>query len=143
MPDLIAHFTIGSTPYRITANEGDARADWPGFNEKTRVGAHCTPGLDPAILPDAANLILDSNLGHVRITTTVNHDTTGKNPAGQCNQLYWCGARLFSIWSTDIVRGPEGLAFISAGQSPNGKPLPIVGNEISGTTAIFQVDLTY
>ena len=40
-------------------------------------------------------------------------------------------------------RGPEGLTFISAAQSPNGKPLLIVGNEVNGTTAIFQVDMTY
>ncbi|MFN8986311.1 MAG: alkaline phosphatase, partial [Burkholderiales bacterium] len=40
-------------------------------------------------------------------------------------------------------RGPEGLHFIPAAKSPNGRPLLIVGNEISGTTAIFQVNLTY
>jgi hypothetical protein len=37
--------------------------------------------------------------------------------------------------------GPEGLHFVSARHSPNGKPLLIVGNEVSGTTAIFQVNL--
>lgn len=37
--------------------------------------------------------------------------------------------------------GPEGLAFIRAKDSPNGKPLLIVGNEVSGTTAILQVNL--
>ncbi|WP_193075287.1 choice-of-anchor I family protein [Pseudomonas sp. FME51] len=36
--------------------------------------------------------------------------------------------------------GPEGLVFVSAEQSPNGEPLLIVGNEVSGTTAIFQVN---
>ena len=36
--------------------------------------------------------------------------------------------------------GPEGLAFVAAGDSPNGKPLLIVGNEVSGTTAIYQVN---
>lgn len=40
-------------------------------------------------------------------------------------------------------RGPEGLAFIRAAQSPNGKPLLVVGNETSGTTAIFQINLSY
>lgn len=39
--------------------------------------------------------------------------------------------------------GPEGLHFVPAAQSPNGKPLLIVGNEVSGTTAIFQLKMTY
>jgi 2',3'-cyclic-nucleotide 2'-phosphodiesterase/3'-nucleotidase/5'-nucleotidase len=36
--------------------------------------------------------------------------------------------------------GPEGVIFISAESSPNGKPLVVVANEISGTTTILQVD---
>jgi len=37
--------------------------------------------------------------------------------------------------------GPEGLAFIPAGESPNGKPLLVVGNEVSGTTTVLQVNV--
>ncbi|MBG6179653.1 choice-of-anchor I family protein [Arthrobacter sp. CAN_A1] len=36
--------------------------------------------------------------------------------------------------------GPEGLDFISAKESPIGKPLLAVGNEVSGTTTMFSVD---
>ena len=36
-------------------------------------------------------------------------------------------------------RGPEGIIFIAAEQSPNGNPLVVVANEISGTTAIYEV----
>jgi 2',3'-cyclic-nucleotide 2'-phosphodiesterase/3'-nucleotidase/5'-nucleotidase len=36
--------------------------------------------------------------------------------------------------------GPEGVIFIKAEDSPNKKPLVVVGNEISGTTTILQVD---
>ncbi len=37
--------------------------------------------------------------------------------------------------------GPEGITFVPAARSPNGAPLLIVGNEVSGTTAIFRVVL--
>lgn len=238
LPDAIASYSVDGVRYLITANEGDARADWPGFNEETRVRAHCTAGLDPAVFPDAANLILDSNLGRLRITTTPNGGGTGnsggRNAAGQCTELYAFGARSFSIWNTDITRvydsgdefeqrtkalpnvkfnasndnneldgrsaskgpepegvvvgkfgaktyafiglervggvmvydvskpsaasfvtylntrdgdkgdlGPEGLTLIPADKSPNGKPLLVVGNEVSGTTAIMQINLGY
>jgi DNA-binding beta-propeller fold protein YncE len=234
MPDAIAGYSIGGRNYLVTANEGDARADWPGFNEETRVRAHCTAGLDPAVFPDAANLILDSNLGRLRITTTPNGGSAGKNAAGQCNELWSFGARSFSIWDTDFNRvydsgdeferrttalpqvlfnashdnntldsrspakgpepegvvlgrfgskvfafiglervggvmvydittpaspsfvtyfntrtaatgdrGPEGLLLIPAAQSPNGRPLLVVGNEVSGTTLIVQINLVF
>jgi hypothetical protein len=35
--------------------------------------------------------------------------------------------------------GPEGLAFVPAVDSPNGRPLLIVGNEISGSTRIYEI----
>jgi DNA-binding beta-propeller fold protein YncE len=38
--------------------------------------------------------------------------------------------------------GPEGLVFIKQEESPNGKPLLVVGNEISGTTTVFQIEKT-
>ncbi|WP_347330030.1 choice-of-anchor I family protein [Marinimicrobium locisalis] len=39
--------------------------------------------------------------------------------------------------------GPEGSTFIAAEDSPNGEPLLIVGNEVSGTTAVYQVNLEF
>ncbi len=37
--------------------------------------------------------------------------------------------------------GPEGILFIPKAQSPNGRNLLVVSNEISGTIAIYQIDL--
>ena len=37
--------------------------------------------------------------------------------------------------------GPESIYFVSADDSPSGAPLLIVGNEVSGTTSIFSVDV--
>jgi len=234
LPDAIASYTFNGEVYLVTANEGDARADWPGFNEETRVRTHCDKGLDPTVFADAANLILDSNLGRLRITTTPNGGSAGKNAAGQCNELYSFGARSFSIWNSSFTRvfdsgdqfeqrtqalanvkfnashdndtldgrstskgpepegvvlgkignktfafiglervggvmvyditnplspsfvtyfnsrtaatgdrGPEGLIFVPAAKSPNGKPLLIMGHEVSGTTAVLQLNLSY
>jgi 2',3'-cyclic-nucleotide 2'-phosphodiesterase/3'-nucleotidase/5'-nucleotidase len=39
--------------------------------------------------------------------------------------------------TTDV--SPEGVAFVSAADSPNGKPLVLVSNELSGTTTVYQV----
>lgn len=235
LPDAIASFSIGGATYLITANEGDARADWPGFNEEKRVREHCPLGMDASVFgPNAASLTFDSNLGRLRVTSAPDGSKTGKNAAGQCTELYAFGARSFSIWSSAIAlvydsgddleqrtralananfnaghdnntldsrsankgpepegvvvatfgaktyaflglervggvmvydvsvptapvhvtylntrsaatgdRGPEGLTFIAADKSPNGKPLLVVGNEVSGTTAIYQINLTY
>jgi hypothetical protein len=37
--------------------------------------------------------------------------------------------------------GPEGFDFVSAEDSPNGKPMLVVGNEVSGTTTYYQIDV--
>ncbi|WP_180039908.1 MULTISPECIES: choice-of-anchor I family protein [unclassified Acinetobacter] len=49
------------------------------------------------------------------------------------------------IAQTDITKqgdlGPEGLIFIAAKDSPNAQPLLVVGNEVSGSTAVYQIKL--
>lgn len=55
--------------------------------------------------------------------------------------------RDFSVSQEDLEAGmagdlgPEGLAFIAAGDSPNGKPMLAVGNEVSGTTTLYGIDV--
>jgi DNA-binding beta-propeller fold protein YncE len=234
LPDGMAAYSARGETFLVTANEGDARADWPGFNEEVRIRAHCPNGLDPAVFgADAARLLFDSNLGRLRVTSAPNGDDSGKNAAGQCTKLWSYGARSFSIWRAsdlkrvydsgddfeqrttalpnakfnsghdndtldsrspakgpepegitlgrlggrtfafigleriggvmvyDITdpyapafetylnprdgltgdRGPEGLTFIPARRSPNGKPLLVVSHEVSGTTAVLQINI--
>ena len=38
--------------------------------------------------------------------------------------------------------GPEGMKFVDASHSPSGKPMLIVGNEVSGSTTFYNVDVT-
>ncbi len=38
--------------------------------------------------------------------------------------------------------GPEGVIFVKADESPNGSPLLIVSNEVSGTTTVYQISKT-
>lgn len=38
--------------------------------------------------------------------------------------------------------GPEGFKFVSAEHSPSGKPMLIVGNEVSGSTTFYNIDVT-
>ena len=44
------------------------------------------------------------------------------------------------LWQAGDL-GPEGLVFIAAKDSPNGQPLLVVGNEVSGNTAVYHLNL--
>ena len=110
LPDALGAYSAGGQTYLVSANEGDSRADWPGFNEEERVRSYCTAGLDPAAFPGATGdatdrLLRDSNLGRLRITRAPNGNDSGKNGAGQCTKLVAFGTRSFSIWrASDLAR---------------------------------------
>lgn len=93
-PDAIASFTIGTTVYYITANEGDAR-DYGGatpFQEEARVSSLT---LDTTAFPTAAALQANGALG--RLTVTNQHGDVGAD--SDFDELYVFGARSFTIWS--------------------------------------------
>jgi hypothetical protein len=232
MPDAIANFTIGSTTYLVTANEGDER-EYSALNERTTVGAVT---LDATRFPNGSMLKETHALGRLRITNQ-NGDLDGD---GDFDELHMVGPRSFTIYnassyaqvyesknliesivladstwgplfnadhesntrksrsrakgpepegvavgkigsrtfafivlervggvmafevtnpaapvfsgylntrtSGSVVggdRGPETILFLGHDRSPNGQPMLLIANEVSGTLALYQVGIGY
>lgn len=91
MPDAIASFNIGGTPYFITANEGDDRDDFLAESETGRVSSL---SLDPTAFPNAAALQTNTELGRLTVIRTM-----GVNSSNQHDKLYALGGRSFSIYN--------------------------------------------
>lgn len=53
----------------------------------------------------------------------------------------WTTADPSTVLATVGDLGAEGLVFIPAGDSPTGVPLLLIGNEVSGTTSVLQLNL--
>lgn len=230
-PDTIAAYRAQGNTYLVTANEGEARSDWPGFRDDVRFS---TLNLDSNAFPNAALLKQTNNLGRLTVSR-VDGDTDND---GDIDEIHTYGGRSFTIWDTagqvvfdsgdqleqltaalfplrfnashgnntrdsrsaakgpepeglavgkcfgrtlafvgleriggvavydisdpsaplleDYVNtrtftnpfnfatngdlGPEGVTFISAEDSPNGKPLLVVAHEVSGSTVIYQIN---
>jgi len=92
-PDTIDVFESGGVRYVMTANEGDSR-DYDGFSEESDVKDLT---LDATAFPNADQLQDDSELGDLKITTTLG-DTDND---GDYDALYAFGARSFSIRRAD------------------------------------------
>ncbi|WP_309708237.1 choice-of-anchor I family protein [Pseudolysinimonas sp.] len=98
LPDGIASYTIDGETYLITANEGDARADWPGYAEE-RSFAQLKPLLDPAEFTPAEIAALEQRAALGRLNfTRASGDADGD---GLYEQLVAFGTRSVSIWATD------------------------------------------
>jgi len=95
LPDALTHFNVGGVEYLITANEGDARADYGAANnEETTIGAP-TYSLDPVAFPYASAMKSNANLGKLKCTNRLG-DTDND---GDFDEIYTFGARSFSIWN--------------------------------------------
>ena len=94
--DAIASYSVGPTTYLVMANEGDARTDWPNYNEEILVGAPAYV-LDPTAFPDAAALKANASLGRLRVSKA-SGDTDGD---GDYDKIISFGGRSFSIRTTD------------------------------------------
>jgi 2',3'-cyclic-nucleotide 2'-phosphodiesterase / 3'-nucleotidase / 5'-nucleotidase len=79
-------------------------------------------------------------IGNERLGNIMIYDVT--NPLAPRFASQWWNrnpaAPINSAEAGDL--GPEGMAFISAAESPNGRPLLVVANEISGTTTVWQIN---
>lgn len=91
LPDALYQYTVGSTTYVVTANEGDARA-YSGMNEEIRVGSM---NLDATAFPYAAYMKSNLFLGRINATNKLG-DTDND---GDFDEIYTYGARSFSIWN--------------------------------------------
>ncbi|MFY7848046.1 MAG: choice-of-anchor I family protein, partial [Bacteroidia bacterium] len=240
-PDAIASYVANGTTYLVTANEGDARADWGSANlEEVRFGSS-------SYVVDTAKFGGASNVAALKANTALGRLNVSRfygdfNKDGKFDSIFCYGARSFSVWNgstgalvwdskdqlerliaainpsffnvsnsnntlknrsddkgpepeaitvgkildsvyafvgleriggvmiyniTDPANpyyvnyintrnfsvtpgtgtlstvgdlGPEGLVFVPASASPNGKDLLLVSNEISGTVAIIQLN---
>lgn len=87
MPDAIATYEINGRIYVVTANEGDDRTDWEGYEDAERVK-------DLASNTAAfGGLLGDDDLGRLTVSTV-----DGVDGSGNQTELYVLGARSFSIW---------------------------------------------
>jgi hypothetical protein len=108
-PDAITSFTIGGVTYLATANEGDSRADFPGWQDQTRGASvdnnfvlDCEDPTPETGLYTLAQLNNNAVLGRLNFATSdydlARGDTDGD---GDVDQLYVFGARSFTIWTTN------------------------------------------
>jgi DNA-binding beta-propeller fold protein YncE len=112
MPDAITSFTIGGVTYLATANEGDSRADFAGWNDQTRGASvdnnfvlDCEDPSPETGLYTLAQLNSNAVLGRLNMATG-DYDLARGDTDGDLDvdQLYVFGARSFTIWTTSGVK---------------------------------------
>ena len=141
-PDLMQVFDSGDDIETITA------AAFPGsFNASNSNNAlddrsdNKGPEPEGVVIGEAFGMVL-AFVGLERVGGIMMYDVT--NPAAPVF-LDYINTRDFGVTPSQANLaavgdlGPEGLAFVSAADSPTGLPLLIVGNEVSGTTSVYTI----
>lgn len=97
-PDGISSYRVGGQTFLVTANEGDARADWGAANnEEVRVN-NGTYVLDTVKFGGAANVAaLKANAAIGRLN--VSNRWGDFNNDGRFDSIFTFGSRSFSIWN--------------------------------------------
>jgi hypothetical protein len=157
MPDAVCSFTIGGVTYLATANEGDSRADFAGWDDETR-GAALDNDFNLDIedpTPDTGlytSLQLNTNaiLGRLNCVTSdydlARGDTDGD---GDVDQIYCFGGRSFTIWTTggaivfdsgaqlEQLMLARGLLDDSRSDDKGPEPEAVVFGVVGGTPLLF------
>ncbi|MDX2266642.1 MAG: choice-of-anchor I family protein [Bryobacter sp.] len=144
-------FSIWDANARLVYDSGNAleqahQADFPLFfnvsnSNNTFENRSDDKGPEPeAIAIGTVNGRTYAFIGNERQSNIVVYDIT--DPANSRYVGQWWNrdfrANVQTAAAGDL--GPEGIIFISAENSPNGRPLLVVANEISGTTTIWQIN---
>ncbi len=97
-PDAISSYNVGNQTYLVTANEGDARADWGNANnEEVRVNASSYV-LDTVKFGGTSNVTAikaNGGLGRLNVTNRFGDF----NNDGKFDSIFTYGSRSFSIWN--------------------------------------------
>ncbi len=124
---------------RITAGQlgrggFNADNDEQGFDQRSDAKGPEPEGLATGMVAGRRLLFI----GLERVGGIMIYDIT--TPHKPVFQSYFNGRDFSTLSLRDAGDlGPEGLTFISAADSPNGKPLLAVANEVSGSTAIYTI----
>jgi hypothetical protein len=156
-PDAITSFTIGGVTYLATANEGDSRADFPGWNDQTRGASvdnnfvlDCEDPTPETGLYTLTQLNTNAQLGRLNFATSDYDIARGDTDSdGDVDQLYVFGARSFTIWTTtgtvvfdsgsDIEREmlARGLWVESRSDDKGPEPESVAFGLVDGTPVLF------
>jgi hypothetical protein len=142
--DALERIVAARSPDYFNANHTNNTNDQPNPNDWTHDSRSDDKGPEPEGVT-VARLFgrLFAFVALERIGGVVVADVT--NPFAP-TFIDYVNVRTFGVpANTDAAEdlGPEGLFVISEEDSPNGRPLLVVANEVSGTTRIFEISLAH